>query len=181
MNKVNRQIEIISYLLKKLLMHVQANQHAVYKIMDGKKEYLQDWRITSFGYQRAIVYCALNDCVNFESNVKSNLYKTVLKDANENFSDDVAFKAIVNYPIFNFIIRYSSILETGAKNSINKKQYDSYKEKIDTNLVSAHEILRQWRNTIHKNGILDVKKAYLYTHRNQNVYFYPDEVFKFSF
>jgi len=71
-----------------------------------------------------------------------------MKQLNENFTDTVAIEAIRNYPVYNFIVRFHSILETGAKHSLTANQYKLYTQKVNPDLVSAHNILRQWRNTI---------------------------------
>jgi len=180
MEKIFQNISTVKILLIRLHKHVQNNEKLILQIAGNKREYLNDWRITSFGYQRAIIFCAINDCVSLESNLNSKLYKTLVKELDENFSDEVAIEAIRNYPVYNFIVRFHSILETGANHSLVGNQYDLYKNKVNPDLDSAHTILRQWRNTIHKNGVLDLKSTLNYRYRNQDIIIYPDKIFDFK-
>ena len=180
MKDKKRNINVLLYLLKKLHRYASQKQHELLIVTLKKdKKYLEDCRITAFGLLRTIIFCAINDTYSFQQNFNDKRFLKIKAELNEGFSEQFMVIALENYPIYNYIIRIQSIMEASTRKFISQSEFGSYLKELTPAKCNAYYILKGWRNTIHKNGRIDIEESYDY--RNKKIFIPKDKGFEFEF
>lgn len=151
--KSQRELIVAEYYLQKLYYHCKRAQHEIFHYKPPISQNNDDTRVALLGYARTIIFSAYNETVCLFKLEKEKSYQTYRDILGEkNFSDEFQFDTFSSYTVYNFIVRFYSILESGNKTFFNKPAFNSYLTQFDQRLVSGYEILRAFRNTIHNNG-----------------------------
>ena len=179
MTDFNRNILVIIYLLKKLHRQASKRQQELFYTKGNNEIYRYDVRITSFGLVKMIIYCAINDCYALRNNIGKKTYLSISREIDQVFDEQIVRLAIENYPIYNYIIRFQSIIETGTRKLPKNLKFETQLSKLNDNYKSAEKILKAWRNTIHNNGHLAKKQVHSY--RGKEVIIPDNGPFKFEF
>jgi hypothetical protein len=178
MKKMIRNIQTVKKLLIKLHSRIAQNEIELGNQINRSDTNNLDPRITSFGYQRMIVFCAINDCDNLIHNLEENQYLNVAGNLQGGDKEEILIEAIRNYPLYNFIIRYYSIIETSTRSFLNNSDFREYNQNLPEQIRIAGEVLRTWRNTIHKNGLLDDEIKFNY--RGKEIIISNEHQFEFD-
>ncbi len=180
MDKFQRNIKVIIYYLNKIHRHALIRQSELFKIKDKNDAYKIDNRIISFGLLRTIIFCAINDVYNLEQNINEGKFLTIKEELNEPSDKQFLQLAIENYPIYNYIIRIQSIIETGTRCFLSECEFGKYLQELDEPKRNACQIIKAWRNTIHNNG-LHKKEEEQYSYYGKNIVIPKDKIFEFEF
>jgi len=144
---------VTEYYLRKVYFFCKKAQHEIYNYKPPISQNNDDTRVSLLGYVRTIIFSAYNETVSLFNLEREKPYESYRKILGENsFSDEEQFDTLSSYAVYNFIVRFSSILESGNKTFFNKPSFNTYLAQFDPRLVSGYEILKVFRNTIHNNG-----------------------------
>lgn len=179
MKKYNRNITVIIYLLKKLHRYACQKQNELYQNFSRNDEYLEDCRITAFGLLRTILFCAINDAYNLQKTIVDKKFLTIRNELNESFPEQFLIIALENYPIYNYIIRFQSIVETSTRKFLSPAEFGQFSIELNDTRRDAMKIFKAWRNTIHNNGRIEKEEHYHY--RGKEISIRKDKDFEFEF
>lgn len=153
LTKSQRELILAEYYLRKAYFFCKKAQHEIYNYKPPISQNNDDTRVALLGYVRTIIFSAYNETVflfNLEREKPYQRYRKILGE--KNLSDEHQFDTFSSYAVYNFIVRFYSILESGNRTFFNKPAFNAYLTQFDQRLVSGYEILRAFRNTIHNNG-----------------------------
>ena len=147
--------------------------------MSRNDAYLEDCRITAFGLLRTILFCSINDAHNLKKTIIDKKFLTIKTELNESFPEQFLIIALENYPIYNYIIRFQSIVETSTRKFLSIAEFGQFSIELNDTRRDAMKIFKAWRNTIHNNG--RVEKEEKYNYRGKKIQIQTDEDFEFEF
>lgn len=153
LSRAQRELLVAEYYSRKLYLFCKKSQHEIFNYKPPVSQSNDDARVALLGYVRIIVFSAYNDVIsliNLENEKPYKIYRIILSESN--FTDEHQFDTLSSYSVFNFIIRFYSILESGNRTFFNQPSFVNYLNQFEDRLLSGFEILRAFRNTIHNNG-----------------------------
>jgi hypothetical protein len=172
-------IEVVTELLTKVQKYAQERQLELYNSHGTKLDSLNAPQLQSFGLIRVLVFCALEDSMAFKGSLNNQTYEVAKLMTRENFKKELMPKAVLNYRIYNYIVRFQSIIETCSKSFVPKNKFKQYLATLEPEKAIADKVIRAWRNTIHRNGFLDTEETYFY--RGKNILIPIKDAFQFDF
>ena len=177
----NRIFKIVGKLLKRLTSISYQYQGEIYEAatFDNKDS---DARIALMGFIRCeliATYFDYNNLLELNNNPTIKLNKIKKSLGEVDIPNNILENILIEHLRRNFPIHIYSLLESGNRFFFKEGSFKQYLTKFDADLVSAYQILRHIRNSMHSNGYFlpNDKKDYYCYYRDYNVdYKYGDFV-----